>query len=191
MNQQVNVRWGIVATVVIVLALSRLLPHTLSFSLFNFSPLGGIALFSAAYFKRKYMAYLLPFVALWLTNLLIDNLFFSQYYNGFAWFANPEVYFAFMLIVLMGTGLLNKITTPRVGIAAISASLVFFVVTNFYAWFNTDLYPKTQEGFIACYIAAIPFYWNTLASDIFYSVVLFGGFELVKRQYPTWVLDRA
>ena len=191
MNQQVNVRWGLVAAVVIILALSRFLPHTLSFSLFNFSPLGGIALFSAAYFNRKYMAYLLPMVVLWLTNLLLDNLFFAQYYNGFAWFANPEVYFAFLLIVLMGSGLLNKRTVPRVGIAAVSASIIFFVVTNFYAWFNTDLYPKSQEGLIACYVAAIPFYWNTLASDIFYSVVLFGGFELVKRQYPMWVLSKA
>ncbi len=191
MNRIVNTRWGIVAAVVIVLAMSRLLPHTVAFSLFNFSPLGGIALFSAAYFNRKYMAYLLPLAALWLNNLLIDNLFFAQYYEGFAWFANPEVYFAFALIVLMGSGLLKKITLPRVGIAAVAASLVFFIVTNFYAWFNTDLYPKTSAGLVACYIAAIPFYWNTLASDVFYSAVLFGGFELVKRYYPTLVLERA
>ncbi len=191
MNHQNSIRWGIVASVVAILALSRLLPHTLAFSLFNFSPLGGIALFSAAYFQRKYMAYLMPFAALWLTNLLIDNLFFSQYYAGFAWFANPEVYFAFMLIVLMGMSLLKKVTFLRVGVAAVSSSILFFVVTNFYAWLNTDLYPKTQEGLMDCYIAAIPFYWNTLASDIFYAAVLFGGFELVKRQYPTWVLNKA
>ncbi|MCC6727089.1 MAG: hypothetical protein IT258_21480, partial [Saprospiraceae bacterium] len=186
-----NTRWGIVALVVMVLAFSRLMPHTLAFSLFNFSPLGSIAIFSAAYFNRKYMAYLLPLAAIWITNLLLDNIFFSSYYKGFAWFANPEVYFAFMLIVLMGTGLLKKITAPRVGIAAVSASLIFFFVTNFYTWFNTDIYPRTSEGLIACFIAAIPFYWNTLYSDLFYSVVLFGGFELVKRYYPTLVLEKA
>lgn len=191
MNHQVNTRWGIVAIIVLVVAMSRLIPHTMAFSLFNFSPLGGIALFSAAYFNRKYMAYLLPIAALWATNLLIDNIFYAKYYNGFAWFANPEVYFAFLLIVLMGTGLLKKVTMPRLGIAAVSSSLVFFIVTNFYVWLNTPLYPKTADGILACYIAAIPFYWNTLYSDLFYVGVLFGGFELVKRHFPSLVLHKA
>jgi hypothetical protein len=191
MNHQANSRWGIIAIIVVFVAMSRLVPHTLATSLFNFSPLGGIALFSAAYFNRRYMAYLLPFVALWASNLLIDNLFFAKYYDGFAWFANPEVYFAFMLIVLMGTGLLKKITVPRLGIAAVSSSLVFFIVTNFYVWLNTLTYPKTYEGFVACYVAAIPFYWNTLVSDFLYVGVLFGGFELVKRYYPSLVLEKA
>ena len=134
MNNQVNTRWGIVAIIVLVVAMSRLIPHTLTASLFNFSPLGGIALFSAAYFNKKYMAYLLPLAALWVSNLLINNIFYAKYFDGFSWFANPEVYFAFLLIVLMGSSLLKKITVPRLAIGAVSSSLVFFIVTNFYVW---------------------------------------------------------
>ncbi len=190
MNNQVSTRWGIVAIVVLVLAMSRLLPHTVAFSLFNFSPIGGIALFSAAYFNKKYMAYLLPVVALWVSNLLINNLFYAQYFEGFSWFANPEVYFAFLLIVLMGSSLLKKITVPRLAIGALSSSLIFFIVTNFYVWLNTAMYAKSAAGLVACYVAAIPFYWNTLASDLLYTGVLFGLFEYAKRQYPTVVLQK-
>jgi len=171
--------------------MSRLIPHTLASSLFNFSPIGGIALFSAAYFKNKYMSYLLPLAALWVSNLLINNIFYAQYFDGFSWFANPEVYFAFLLIVLMGSSLLKKISMPRLAIAAVSSSLVFFVVTNFYVWLNTILYPKNMAGLASCYVAAIPFYWNTLASDLLYVGVLFGLFEYAKRQYPRMVLEKA
>ncbi len=191
MNNQVSTRWSIVAIVVSLLAMSRLLPHTVAFSLFNFSPIGGIALFSAAYFNKKYMAYLLPVVALWASNLLINNLFYAQYFEGFSWFANPEVYFAFLLIVLMGSSLLKKITVARLAIGAVSASLIFFIVTNFYVWLNTALYAKSSTGLVACYVAAIPFYWNTLASDLLYTGVLFGMFEYAKRQYPSLVLEKA
>lgn len=191
MNNQVNARWGIVAIIVLFVAMTRLIPHTLSYSLFNFSPLGGIALFSAAYFNRKYMAYLLPVAALWVSNLLINNIFYAQYFEGFSWFANPEVYLAFIVIVLMGSNLLKKISVPRLAISAVSSSLIFFVVTNFYVWMNTTLYPKDMGGLVTCYIAAIPFYWNTLASDVFYVGVLFGLFEFVRRQYPALVLEKA
>lgn len=191
MNNQVNTRWGIIAIIVLVVAMSRLIPHTFATGLFNFSPLGGIALFSAAYFNRKYMAYLLPIAALWLTNLMIDNIFYANYYDGFAWFANYEVYFAFLLIVLMGSSLLNKITVPRLAFSAVSSSLIFFIVTNFYVWLNTALYPKSFEGLVGCYVAAIPFYWNTLSSDLLYVGLLFGSFELVKRQFPNLVLEKA
>jgi hypothetical protein len=140
------------------------------------------------------MAYVLPVVFLWLSNLLIDNIFFAKYYDGFAWFENLEVYFAFLLIVLLGTLMLKQITAPRLAAAAVSSSLLFFLVTNFYVWLGISgipMYPKTGAGLLACYTAAIPFYWNTLASDVLYVGLLFGGFEYVKRQYPSWVLAKA
>ena len=45
-------------------------------------------------------------------------------------------------------------------------------------------YPKTVEGLMACFAAGIPFFWNTLAGDLFYVTVLFGSYEVVKQRYP-------
>lgn len=190
MNNKVNTRWGIVAMIVLVVAMTRLIPHTLTAGLFNFSPMGALALFGGAYFNRKYLAYILPIVALWLSNLLINNIFYAQYFSGFSWFTNPEVYFAFLLIVVLGANFLKKISVSRLAIAAVSSSVIFFVVTNFYTWLLTGMYPRNFGGLTACYVAAVPFYWNTLASDVFYVGVLFGGFELVRKYAPNLVLEK-
>jgi len=71
-----------------------------------------------------------------------------------------------------------------VGGAALTSSVLFFVLTNFGVWLVSDLYPRTAAGLVGCYIAAIPFFRNTLAGNAFYTLVLFGGFALAQRYIP-------
>ena len=53
-KSNIHFRWGIVAFTVFLVALSRLVPHAFGLSgIFNFSPLGGMALFGAAFFFKK------------------------------------------------------------------------------------------------------------------------------------------
>jgi hypothetical protein len=51
-------------------------------------------------------------------------------------------------------------------------------------WAIMTNYPKTTSGLIACYVAGIPFFGNTLAGDAFYAAILFGGYALVERLLP-------
>jgi hypothetical protein len=191
-ENKLNTRWSIVAFIIFLVAFSRLLPHTFGFTqLFNFNPLGGMALFGAAYFSRKYMAFLLPFLALWVSNLLVDNLFYANYYDGFVWFANWEVYLAFALIVVLGSVMLKKINPLRLLGASLSTSVLFFIVTNFFVWVSGTMYAKTLSGLVTCFVAAIPFFWNTMAGDLFYVALLFGVFEWVKIQRPDLILKQA
>lgn len=190
-EQKIHLRWGIVAFTVFLVSLTRLVPHAFALpGMFNISPIGGMALFGAAYFSRKYMAFLLPMLALWISNLLLDNLFYTRYYDGFAWFSNWEVYLAFALIVALGSWMFKKISAGRVLGASLSASILFFLVTNFFVWSGGTMYSKNLGGLVACYINAIPFFWNTLAGDLFYAALLFGVFEWMKRQYPALLLER-
>jgi hypothetical protein len=62
--------------------------------------------------------------------------------------------------------------------------VLFFVVTNFGTWLLSGMYPMTASGLTACFVAAIPFFQNTVAGDLFYSGVLFGGFALLERAMP-------
>ena len=55
-----------------------------------------------------------------------------------------------------------------------SASVLFFVTTNFATWAEGQLYPMTWSGLATCYVMAIPFFWNTLAADLLGTCVLFG-----------------
>jgi len=58
------------------------------------------------------------------------------------------------------------------------------MLTNFGTWLSSGFYPRTLAGLEACYIAAIPFFQNTVAGDLFYAAVLFGGFALLERTVP-------
>ncbi|MCB0522209.1 MAG: hypothetical protein H6577_13865 [Lewinellaceae bacterium] len=187
-----NNRWLVLGLLVFIAALSRLIPHAFGAAhLFNFSPVGALALFGGAYFHKNLTGFILPFAALWLSNVMLDNLFFAQYYDGFVWFANWEVYLAFALIVVLGTILLRKISLLRLAGASLGASVLFFLTTNFFVWANGTMYAKSMEGLVTCYVAAIPFFWNTVAGDLFYVAILFGVFEWAQRRYPSLVLKTA
>jgi hypothetical protein len=41
-------------------------------------------------------------------------------------------------------------------------------------------YPQTPAGLVDCYVAAIPFFQNTLLSNLFYSALLFGGLVIAE-----------
>lgn len=139
---------------------SRLLPHPP-----NFAPITGIALFAAANFQKKWLAFLLPLFCLFITDLIL----------GLSWI-NLFVYGAFALISLMGMRR-KKLHFPSI----LAGSTLFFVVTNLGVWLLH--YPLTLEGLMSCFTLAIPFFGNTLAGDLFYTLVLFYTFSAVKKTY--------
>jgi hypothetical protein len=62
--------------------------------------------------------------------------------------------------------------------------MLFFILTNLGVWALTPLYPKTLSGLSECYVAALPFFRNTLAGDLLYSGLLFGGLAMAERRWP-------
>ena len=144
----------------------RLLPHPP-----NFESIGAIALFAGAYFDDKRWAIILPLAAMLLSDAILG--FHSQML---------VVYGTFALVVCMGFALRERRTALKIVGAAVAASTLFFVITNFGVWAFDGLYPRTFEGLVVCYIAAIPFFGSTLAGTLFYTAVLFGGFALAERK---------
>ena len=63
-DKKFQVRPALIIGMLVLAAISRLLPHPS-----NFSPMGAMALFGAAYFAQRYLAFLIPLAAIWLTNL--------------------------------------------------------------------------------------------------------------------------
>lgn len=183
MNTKIDLRFGIIVLMIVVAALSRLLPHPP-----NFTPIGGMALFGAAYFSKKYLAFIIPLLALWMSDLVLNNVIypiqFPEYYDGtFAWGISPWIYSSFALIVLLGFGLLKKVKIPTLIGSSVLASILFFLLTNFGVWASGTAYPMTFDGLMTCYAAGIPFFWNTLAGDLFYVGVLFGGYAFAQQRF--------
>ncbi len=151
---------------------SRLLPHWP-----NFGPVAAMALFGAAAFPRRWMAWVVPFLALYLSDLALNNVLYSEYYTGFYWGFNSWVYLGFALTVILSFGLLRgkEFSWLRLGGVTIGTTLLFFLLTNFGTWLGSSLYPRSVAGLLAAYTAGLPFLLNSLAGDVFFAGVLFGG----------------
>lgn len=160
-------------------ALTRLLPHPS-----NFTPLAAMALFGAAYFNRQALMLAVPFAALFFTDLFLNNVIYRALYgNQFILITSWWIYAAFAIVMLAGFGILRKkVTGLRVLGASLSASAIFFLVTNFSVWAEGSMYPKTMTGLAACYTAGIPFLGNTILGDLCYSAALFGIYEWVMQK---------
>jgi len=163
-----NPRLVALITAIFIAALFRLVPHPP-----NFSPIAAMALFSGAYLPRRGLAFVAPLGAMLVSDAVLG------FHAGM-----PVVYGSLALIVALGWLLSSRRTAGRIALAAISSSLLFYLVTNFAVWMFGDMYPKTIAGLAACYAAALPFFQNSLAGDLFFSMVLFGGFALAERFSP-------
>lgn len=146
----------------------RLVPHPP-----NFAPIAAVALFSGAYLGRRPLSFVAPLGALLLSDAVLG------FYHGMA-----TVYLATALIVLIGWFVLKRVSPLRVGAAAIASSILFFGITNVGMWLFSGIYPRTLVGLEACFIAAVPFFQNTVAGDLFYATLLFGGFKIAEILVP-------
>jgi hypothetical protein len=154
--------------VILLAAASRLLPHPP-----NFTPIGAIALFGGAHLRERWLAFIVPLAAMALSDLIIG---WHQLV--------PLVYGSFALTVVIGMWLRDRKTVWPITGAALASSVLFFILTNFGVWASGSMYPKTLPGLVAAYVAAIPFFRNTVTGDLFYTAVLFGGFGLLERLVP-------
>ncbi len=85
-------------------------------------------------------------------------------------------------MALIGWWMRDRVTVRRVLAAALAGPTVFFIISNFAVWLGGHLYAPTAAGLTACYLAALPFYGNSLAAGVLFSGVLFGGFEYYRRR---------
>ncbi len=182
MKDKMNLRFGIITTIVLFAALSRLLLTELP----NVSPLGAMALFGGAYFSKRYLAVIIPLLALWISDVALNNTIYAAYYEGFSWFGVPVVYLSIIVIALMGTKLLKQIKVKNLFIASLLTSLVFFLITNLGSWWTIPAYSKDLVGIIAAYTAGLPFFLSTILSNLFFTAILFGGYELIKQRNPVF-----
>ena len=156
------------AGLIIAAAFTRLVPHYP-----NFTAVGAIALFGGTYLTNKKLAFIVPFVAMLLTDLIIG-------FHPTMW----AVYLSFGLIVLIGLQISKNKKVSTIFLGALSSSILFFIITNFAQWISDPYYAKTAAGLAQCYTMAIPFFSYTALGDLFYVAVLFGAYELAANKLP-------
>lgn len=151
---------------VAALALSRLVPHPP-----NFSPLLAAALFSGALCRDWRLALAVPLGAMLLADLWLG------FHATLAF-----VYLGVALAVAVGRGLGGRRRPVQLLAAGLAGSGLFFLVSNAGVWLTQDLYPPTAAGLAACYLAALPFFHNTLLATLLWGALLFGAEHWLARR---------
>jgi len=172
--------------IILLAALSRLLPHPP-----NFSPVEAVALFGGAYFARRSTAIWVPLAAMFISDLalgLINGGSYSEYFLSAGFLL---VYLCIAVSTVLGFGLRGRVSGARVFGYSVLGSVLFFLVTNFGAWLGSPIYPQTGAGLVAAYVAGIPFFQNTLLGTLFYSALMFGSFAALRRRNPVLALQTA
>ena len=153
--------WISIFTIVILAVVTRLIPHAP-----NFAPIGGLALFSGSHFKKK-IALAIPLIAMFLSDIFLG---FHK--------TIPYVFLSFIIIALIG-GLIKSNKWQSLLSASLISSVLFFLITNFGVWANGSMYQKNLNGLMQSYAFGIPFFRNTLISDLFYTFSFFYGYRFL------------
>jgi hypothetical protein len=156
------------ASMVLGAALSRLMPHP-----WNFTAIGAMALFGGAYFQSRTVSLVVPMAALLLSDLILG-------FHSTMLF----VYLPFVVTVMLGWSLKDNKKPQNLVAFSLFTSALFFTVSNFGVWVMGGFYPLNLQGLIECYVSAIPFLDNQILGDLFFTGVLFGSFEMIKRLAP-------
>jgi hypothetical protein len=162
------------AGLAVAVAATALLP--LSVRPWNVAAIGALALFAAARLRFP-LAILLVAAALAVKEVGV----YLQY--GFE--PHPPTWACFALYAAIGWAFLRKTESPfAIGGAALGASLLFFLVTNFGSWLEQSLpYGYSLEGLMNCYAAALPFYRGTFFGDMLFTGALFGAHAALSHAY--------
>jgi hypothetical protein len=185
--QKINLRNSILILMIIAAAATRLInvDHLAGWA--NFTPVGAIALFGGTYFSNKWKAYLIPLITLFISDIVLDYIYFGKFmlfYSG----ALP-VYICFALMVFIGS-YIKKVNVPNVALGALVSVLIHWLITDIEPWLRGTMYAKSFYGYGESLIAAIPFEKNMLLGNLIFSAILFGGFELAKRRYTFLRTDK-
>ena len=156
---------------------SRVIPHA---GWMNFTLVGGALLYFGA--RRSWREMLAPLALLMATDYYLT--IFSYHY-AFRWEGYVTTWAWYVAAMALGQILLHARTTvTRVAAGALLGPTSFFVVSNYAVWAAGGMYPHTLAGLQTCFVAALPFYRNDLASTTIVLALAFGVPVLVRRISP-------
>lgn len=142
-----------------------------------------MALFAGAVFSQQRFSWVIPFAALWISDLILNNTLYASLYEGFRWYGDAGALLGFATVFLLGRTTIRKMDPRKIAVLSLVSSVLFFLVSNLTYWLS-PLGPYTMDvtGLLACYTAALPFFGGTVAGDFFFNAVLFGGWYLINQR---------
>ncbi len=154
-------------------------------NLSGFSPIIAIALFSGMIVKDKNASFLLPLLALFASDMIIQVLYKAGLF-AFAGFYKYQLvnYVLILVTTLLGWAIQGK-KLGSVLLGAVSGATLFFILSNFSVWFFGPhlTYSYDAKGLMACYVAGLPFYARALTATVIFLPLIIASYNyIVKAQ---------
>ena len=156
-------------SLILVLALSRLIPHPP-----NITPIIAVAIMSSYLFKNIYLSLITVLV-----SMLLSDIFIGFYENMIF------VYLSLIVITFIFYKMSNKANYKSLFVFGFFGSLIFYLISNFGVWILSDMYEKSLGGLAYCYFLAIPFFKNTLISTIIFSYIAFFANSVYEKSFKS------
>ena len=184
-----NLAFTLIATVLILaVGWSRHLPLE-NPALHNFSPVLAL-FFCGAVYLRGTASWLIPAVAVVGSDLLLNPTYGKNLLEPFM----LTTYGGFALAVFVGRFVSKRRAWSTLLCGVLGCSLIFYLLTNFFAWLANPAYAKTLAGLWQALTIGMPgfpptylFLRNSLVSDLLFTGIFATGCEwaLARQALPT------
>jgi hypothetical protein len=156
----------------------------------GFSPFIAIALFSGFIMKERNMSFVLPLLALFISDVIIHILYINNQFDFPGLYAGQwKNYLLLLAVTLIGLALKGR-SYVTIGVAALAAPTLYFFVSNFLVWRATSeaVYAKGFGGLMTCYEAALPFYRNSLIATLLFLPVILIAYNYITKKKAVLIL---
>ncbi|HSV09821.1 MAG TPA: DUF6580 family putative transport protein [Hanamia sp.] len=173
---------------IVIASLYRIMPGRP----YGFAPQIAMAIFGGAIIKDKKFAFLLPLLAMFVSDCLYQLLYINGVGTMYGFYEGQVLnYILFGGLTVFGF-FIKKLNVKRIAIASVAAPTAYFLASNFFVWASSSPLaglgrPKTFAGLMMCYADGLPFYPWSVASTFVFSAILFGSYYLMTKRSTTLV----
>lgn len=179
-----NPKISVLFITVFAVAMSRVIPHWP-----NVTAVAAIAILGGATMRNSLTAILIPVSAIFFSDLIINNVFYSAYYDHFVLFGESSgwIYAAFILMTVLSHFTIKNFKALPIAAVTLVSTMLFFVLTNFGSWLHSPFYSQDMAGLTLAFEAGLPFLLNSVLGNLFFVGVFFFGYSKVSEKNLDWV----
>lgn len=153
----------------------------------GFAPQIAMALFAGSICKDKRYAFLFPILSMLISDALYQVLYSQGLTPIKGFYSGQWLNYLLIASVTVIGFFMNKNKVSHIVAGSLAGAVFYFMVSNFMVWIGGGLdinnlaYPRSAEGLLACYAAAIPFFKWSVLSTLIFNGVFFGAYYLLSK----------
>ncbi len=154
-------------------------------ALSGLSPVIALALFSGFIARDKDRMFLLPLMALLVSDACMQLLYEQNLFPYAGFYAGQWKNYLLLLTLPLIAALIGATTRARMIAGAIAGPTAYFILSNFFVWMQAGeaVYTKDFNGLLQCYTLALPFYRNSLLATLVF-------LPMLMVTYRNWVASK-